>query len=367
MANKTPLYEAHVRLGAKIVDFAGWDMPLHYGSQLDEHNRVRNDAGMFDVSHMTVVDVGGSRARDFLRHLFANDVARLSPGKALYSCMLNEDGGVIDDLIVYYLADQRYRVIVNAATHDKDLAWIRRHAEPYGADIKERTDAALIAVQGPQARDKVHRVLDAAGRERAADLKPFHATELGTLFISRTGYTGEDGYEILVPKGEAEALWMALYDAGVPPIGLGARDTLRLEAGMALYGSDMDENTTPLESGLGWTVAWQPETREFIGRVALETRRDDPNLAKFVGLLLEERGVLRGHQRVYLEGHDVGEITSGSYSPALGHSIALARVAPQVHSECQVEMRGKRVSARVVIPPFVRHGRPCYKDVDSRT
>lgn len=365
MGNRTPLYEAHKRLGAKIVDFAGWEMPLHYGSQLEEHNRVRADAGMFDVSHMTVVDVEGPQAREFLRVLLANDVERLVPGKALYSCMLNQEGGVLDDLIAYFLGDGRYRVIVNAATRDKDLAWMRRQSEAFTLELHERTDTALIAVQGPQARAKAHAVLGDAEREAAAALKPFHAAQAGGLFISRTGYTGEDGYEILVARDRAESLWMALHDAGVPPIGLGARDTLRLEAGMALYGTDMDEAISPLECGLAWTVAWAPETREFIGRKALEARRDDPSLPKLVGLILSERGVLRGHQRVYLGERDVGEITSGSFSPVLGHSIAMARVAPEVHDRCTVDVRGKQLAAKVVVPPFVRHGRPCYKDVPT--
>ena len=365
MGNRTPLYEAHKRLSAKIVDFAGWEMPLHYGSQLEEHNRVRADAGMFDVSHMTVVDVEGPQAREFLRVLLANDVERLVPGKALYSCMLNQEGGVLDDLIAYFLGDGRYRVIVNAATRDKDLAWMRRQSEAFTLELHERTDTALIAVQGPQARAKAHAVLGDAEREAAAALKPFHAAQAGGLFISRTGYTGEDGYEILVARDRAESLWMALHDAGVPPIGLGARDTLRLEAGMALYGTDMDEAISPLECGLAWTVAWAPETREFIGRKALEARRDDPSLPKLVGLILSERGVLRGHQRVYLGERDVGEITSGSFSPVLGHSIAMARVAPEVHDRCTVDVRGKQLAAKVVVPPFVRHGRPCYKDVPT--
>jgi len=365
MGNRTPLFEAHKRLGAKIVDFAGWDMPLHYGSQLDEHNRVRADAGMFDVSHMTVVDVEGPQVREFLRTLLANDVDRLLPGKALYSCMLNQEGGVLDDLIAYFLGEGCYRIIVNAATRDKDLAWMRRQSESFALDLHERTDSALIAVQGPQARAKVHAILRNGERDAVTALKPFHATQADGLFISRTGYTGEDGYEILVPRDRAESLWMALYDAGVPPIGLGARDTLRLEAGMALYGTDMDESISPLECGLAWTVAWAPEDREFIGRKALEARRDDPSLPKFVGLILSERGVLRGHQHVYLGERDVGEITSGSFSPVLGHSIAMARVAPEVHDHCTVEVRGKQLAAKVVIPPFVRHGRACYKDVPA--
>ncbi len=361
MARHTPLHEEHLRLGGKLVDFAGWDMPLHYGSQIDEHNRVRADAGMFDVSHMTILDLAGEETAPFLRRLLANDVGRLVPGKALYSCMLREDGGIIDDLIVYWRGDGRYRMVVNAATHDKDLDWIRTQAQPFAVSVTERCDDALIAVQGPRARDKVHGVLDEDARQTATALAPFHAAECGSLFIARTGYTGEDGYEILVPADEAAALWRALYNGGVHPAGLGARDTLRLEAGMALYGTDMDETVTPLESALGWTVAWEPAERDFIGRAALEARRGDPGLKKLVGLVLEGRGVLRGHQPVYWNGRQAGEITSGSFSPFLKKGIAFARVDAEVEGRCEVEMRGKRLTARVVRPPFVRHGKACYK------
>jgi aminomethyltransferase len=359
MGNKTPLYNEHVRHGAKIVDFAGWDMPLHYGSQIEEHQAVRADAGMFDVSHMTVSDVTGARAFDFLRRVFANDVGRLDAGKALYTCMLNETGGVIDDLIVYRLGDQHYRIITNAATHDKDLAWLRRHAADFGVTLNEIGDTALIAVQGPRARDKVHAVLkDDATRAAVAALGTFRAAQIGDMFISRTGYTGEDGYEILLPAAQAPAFWNALYEAGVRPIGLGARDTLRLEAGMALYGSDMDEAVTPLECGLTWTVAWNPPERDFIGRGRLEADRARP-ARKTIGLVLKEGGVLRAHQQVYVGERAVGEITSGSYSPFLQCSVALARVDSDVADQCTVDVRGRRLPARIVTPPFVRHGKSC--------
>lgn len=359
MGHRTPLYNEHVRHGAKIVDFAGWDMPLHYGSQIEEHQLVRRAAGMFDVSHMTVSDVGGARASDFLRRMFANDVARLDAGKALYTCMLNEDGGVIDDLIVYRLNAQHYRLITNAATRDKDLAWLARHAEEFGVALDARAEYALIAVQGPHARDKVHAVLkDAAVRAAVAALGTFRAVQAGPLFVSRTGYTGEDGYEILLPAAQAPAFWSALYEAGVKPVGLGARDTLRLEAGMALYGSDMDETVTPLECGLAWTVAWNPPDRAFIGRARLEADRARP-ARKSIGLVLREGGVLRAHQQVYLGERAVGEITSGSYSPFLQCSVALARVSSDVADQCTVDVRGRRLAVQVVTPPFVRHGKSC--------
>ncbi|MEJ2509203.1 MAG: glycine cleavage system aminomethyltransferase GcvT [Gammaproteobacteria bacterium] len=359
MGNKTPLYQQHVAMGAKVVDFGGWDMPLHYGSQIEEHHQVRRDAGMFDVSHMTVVDIKGARVRDYLRHLLANNVDRLKePGKALYSCMLNADGGVIDDLIVYFMEDGWFRMVVNAATHDKDMAWLNEQAGAFDVQLEERTDLAMIAVQGPNARERVHQAIP-AGAERAGALAPFFAAMVDGLFIARTGYTGEDGYELMVPNDQVEGLWMRLAELGVKPIGLGARDTLRLEAGMSLYGSDMDETTTPLESGLAWTVAWEPEDRDFIGRAALNRQRQAGVARKLVGLVLEDKGVLRNHQKVIVDGLEDGEITSGSFSPTLGHAIALARVPAGIGANCQVELRGKLVTARVVKPPFVRHGKIC--------
>lgn len=357
MGKKTALYEEHLRLGAKIVDFAGWDMPLHYGSQIEEHCQVRRDSGMFDVSHMTVCDVNGPGARDFMRLVLANDVDRTTAGKALYTCMLNEDGGVIDDLITYNLGQGRFRIITNAATRDKDLAWLRRQAEPFDVSLSEVGSSALIAVQGPAAREKVHSALDAAARAAARQLAPFEAADVGGLFISRTGYTGEDGYEILVSADRAVEFWTALYNAGVKPAGLGARDTLRLEAGMALYGNDMDEAVSPLDAGLAWTVAWKPEDRKFIGRAALEAGRRDESRPRLIGLVLQERGVLREHQKVYNGDRVAGQITSGSYSPFLKRAIALARVAPDVKDRCWVDVRGRRLEANVVKPPFVRHGK----------
>lgn len=361
-AEHTPLHAEHVRLGARMVDFAGWDMPLHYGSQLEEHRRVREDAGMFDVSHMAVSDLRGPGARDLLRRLIANDVDRLVPGKALYACMLNERGGVIDDLIVYRLATAgHYRLVTNAGTRAKDLAWIRECGAAFDASLEERRDVALIAVQGPKARDAVHGVLgDAALARAAAALEPFNAVEGDDHFIARTGYTGEDGYEVMLPAADAPAFWRALLDAGVAPAGLGARDTLRLEAGLALYGQDMDEDVTPLEAGLAWTVAWEPADRDFIGRAALEAVRARPH-RRSVGLVLRDRGVLRPHQRVYRGNRDVGEITSGTFSPVLERAIALARIDEDVVREeipdCSVEVRGRRLEARIVRPPFVRNGR----------
>ena len=358
MGQKTPLYNAHVAMGARLVDFAGWDMPIHYGSQIEEHHAVRQSAGMFDVSHMTVVDLIGEKTRDFLRYLLANNIDKLQEkGKALYSCMLQPDGGVIDDLIVYYLTETWFRLVVNSSTRDKDLAWIQQQATAFQLDIIEQPQLAMIAVQGPQAREKALPLLDAAGRDAAAELSLFYAVEIEDWLVARTGYTGEDGFEIMLPDTDAEAFWNALAEAGVKPCGLGSRDTLRLEAGMNLYGTDMDESVSPLVSGLGWTVGWKPEDRDFIGREALESERTAGPASKFVGLLLEDRGVLRNHQKVVVENGGEGEITSGSFSPTLGRSIALARVPANTGDHCQVEIRGKLLAARVVRPPFVRNGK----------
>lgn len=362
MGNRTPLYDAHLAADAKIVDFGGWDMPIHYGSQIKEHNLVREDAGMFDVSHMTVVDVTGPQARDYLRYLIANDVDKLTfNGKALYSGMLNEQGGVIDDLIVYRM-DPGYRVVVNCATREKDLAWMGKVAEKFDMTLTEQPQLAMIAVQGPSAIAKTMTVLNAAQQAVAKDLAVFQGLPCGEWFIGRTGYTGEDGFEIMLPAGEAVAFWDALRAAGIEPAGLGARDTLRLEAGMNLYGNDMDESISPWEAGMGWTIALNPAERDFIGRKALEAQKAAGVARKFVGLVLETRGVMRGHQAVSLDGVNAdGEITSGTFSPTLQLSIAMARVPANVGDTVYVDMRGKYVAARVVKMPFVRNGQKVYQ------
>ena len=358
MTRRTPLFDLHQKLGARIVDFGGWDMPLQYGSQIAEHHAVRRDAGVFDVSHMCVVEVQGARSRPFLQRLLANDVGRLKvPGKALYGCMLDDAGGVIDDLIVYFLEESAFRAVVNAGTRDKDLEWMRRHAWQFGVEVVERTDLAMLAVQGPQARAKAAGMLSPGGAAAALALEPFFGREVDGWFVARTGYTGEDGFEIMLPAMEAERVWQALNAAGVASCGLGARDTLRLEAGMNLYGSDMDESTHPFESGLGWTVALDPPGRAFIGRDALDAIRACGPQRKLVGLLLEGRGVLRSHQKVLAADAGEGEITSGTFSPTLERSIALARVPAATGASVQVDIRGKLHDARVVRPPFVRHGK----------
>lgn len=360
MDQKTILNQTHRDQGARMVPFGGWDMPVHYGSQIEEHHAVRQDAGMFDVCHMTVLDLRGANVRPFLRHLLANDVAKLKqPGKALYSCMLLEDGGVIDDLIVYFMDEIWFRMVVNAGTTAKDFAWISEQAKAFAVEVKMRRDLGMIAVQGPNARAKAIPLLPAGLRDSAGALKPFVAAHEGEWFVGRTGYTGEDGFEIMLPESETVALWLALSQAGVRPCGLGARDTLRLEAGMNLYGHDMDESVTPLESGLAWTVDFSDAEREFIGRAALQAQIELGGLHEFVGLVLAARGVLRDHLTLFQGDEQVGEITSGGYSPTLEKSIALARIKPGCQTGLTVDMRGKRLPVTLVKPPFVRHGKAC--------
>jgi len=352
----TPLNALHRKMGARMVDFGGWDMPLHYGSQIDEHHKVRRDCGIFDVSHMLAIDVRGKRARDLLAHTLANDVERLQqPGKALYSCMLNPAGGVLDDLIVYFFNETNFRLVVNAGTADKDYAWLTAQRDKVASDVEvtSRRDLALIAVQGPHARAKPYLALPATQTE-GERLAPFSAAYVGETMIARTGYTGEDGFEIVLPAAEAVIAWQRLHELAVTPAGLGARDTLRLEAGMNLYGQDMDESTTPLETGLTWTVDMRT-ARDFIGRNALENRTSARHA---VGLVLLDKGVMRSHH-VVNTAHGAGEITSGGYGPTLDRSIALARVpnAVQPGADVTVDVRGKPLRARVVKPPFVRNGK----------
>ena len=368
----TPLNSAHRAAGAKMVDFGGWDMPVNYGSQIEEHHAVRTDAGMFDVSHMCVVDVEGANARSFLRGLLANNVDKLQvEGKALYSCMLNESGFVIDDLIVYFFREDWFRLVVNAGTAIKDIAWIEAQnaTTNSGVTITQRRDGiggdanasmALIAVQGPNARAKVYQVLPTA-QAAAEAMKPFNAvivkdTPFGEVMVARTGYTGEDGFELAFPAAQAENAWNALIAAGVKPAGLGARDTLRLEAGMNLYGQDMDDTVNPLDAGLAWTIDLV-SGRDFVGKAALQAMGQR---FQFVGLILREKGgVLRAHQKVIAASGSTGEITSGTFSPTMQQAIALARVPMDVAigDTVKVEIRDKQLAASVVKLPFVRNGK----------
>lgn len=357
MIAKTPLHADHLAMGAKMVDFHGWEMPLHYGSQLDEHHYVRKDAGMFDVSHMTVVDILGAGGRQFLRKLLTNDVDLLEhTGRALYSCMCNEHGGVIDDLIVYQRASDNYRLVLNSATRTQDLAWIRKKSEGFAVGLQERNELAMLAVQGPEAIKKTMTILSPAQIDAVSTLTCFECVDVDNWFFARTGYTGEDGLEIILPKEEISNLWSSLFKTGVKPCGLAARDTLRLEAGMLLYGQDMDETTTPLESGLEWVVKWQPEERDFIGMGALLSQKQQGLKRKLVGLILQDKGIMRAGQTVVVEGHANGIITSGTYSPTLGKSIALARVPTTIGEQVMVDIRGKLIPAQVGKPRFVKRG-----------
>lgn len=356
MTNKTVLHEKHLEAGAKMVDFHGWEMPINYGSQIEEHNAVRNDAGMFDVSHMTIVDVVGAQACDYLRHLLANDVAKLQDkGKALYSGMLNHEGGVVDDLIVYHFDKTNYRLVVNSATREKDMNWLNSNAEGFDVTITERPEFAMIAVQGPNAKQKAATLFSDAQKEAVAGMKVFYGVQAENLFIATTGYTGEAGYEIIVPNDMAADFWQGLLDAGVAPCGLGARDTLRLEAGMNLYGQDMDETVSPLAANMGWTITWEPADRDFVGRKALEAQKQ-AGTDKLVGLVMTDKGVLRSGLKVKVSEGE-GVITSGTFSPTLGHSIAMARLPATQDTTAEVEMRKKWVTVNIVKPSFVRNGK----------
>jgi len=353
---RTPLYQCHIESGGKLVDFAGWEMPVNYGSQIEEHHCVRQHAGMFDVSHMTIVDISGRSAHAYLSKLLANNIDKASPqGRALYSCMLDEKGGVIDDLIAYNIGENAYRLVVNAGTRDKDLAWMRSH-QLDDMDISERPELAMIAVQGPDTPELLHTMLGPVEGQRLTQLSRFCAENFGKWFVARTGYTGEDGFEIALPASEAMALWSKLIDVGVRPCGLGARDTLRLEAGMNLYGNDMDEAVTPLDCGLAWTVAWQPQERDFIGRSALEQQLSGDSAHVFCGLVLQGRGVLRHGQEIYQADAPIGVVTSGTFSPTLQKSIAFARLRKPVSGTCDVKIRENLIPADIVKLPFYKNG-----------
>ena len=357
MGNRTPLFEAHLAAGAKMVDFGGWDMPLNYGSQLEEHHAVRRDAGVFDVSHMTVIDVSGSDAFSFLRYCLANDVARLDAmGRALYAVLLNASAGIVDDLIVYR-RNGDFRLVVNAGTREAVLANINSHAASFDVSVVHRGELAMLAVQGPAA---VERVIGICGIAEIDALAPFSMLERDDWMIARTGYSGEDGVELVLPDDAIAGVWSDLLAAGVAPAGLAARDTLRLEAGLNLYGQDMDAKTHPLEANLGWTIAWQPETRDFVGREALTAIREAGSQWKLTGVVLECRGIMRHGYSVVTEAGE-GTVTSGIFSPTLGYSVALARVPRAAAGVCEVEIRGKHRSARLVRPPFVRNGIRVHK------
>ena len=356
MSKPTPLIDTHVAAGGRMVDFAGWQMPLHYGSQLKEHEQVRAGCGLFDVSHMTIIDIEGEERLDFLRFVGANDPGKLQPGQAQYGVLLDDDAGIIDDLIVYRLGDD-YRAVVNSATRESVLDAFAEIGDRFDARIVERPGEAMVAVQGPRAMDTF---AAASGTDAANGLSPFHALRVHDWTIARTGYTGEDGLEIMLPGDQAAALWRRLTEAGGVACGLGARDTLRLEAGLNLYGQDMTRDNHPLESNLGWTIAWQPDDRAFRGRAALEARRGS-YAHKLTGIVLDAKGVMRHDQVVDCGESGKGVVTSGIFSPTLGYSVGLARVPRGARGDCSVEIRGKHLPARIVKPPFVRNGKQVFE------
>lgn len=358
---RTPLFDAHITHNGKLVDFGGWELPVNYGSQIVEHEAVRNDAGMFDVSHMLVSDVVGDNAKAFFQKLIANDVAKLSfVGKALYSAMLNDNGGVIDDLIVYRTneAETNYRIVSNGATREKDLAQFNKIGSEFGVTITPRYELAMLAVQGPKAIEKLLSIRP-TWADKVNALKPFVGVDLGDdWFVARTGYTGEDGVEVIMPASQAVEFFNELAKVGVQPCGLGARDTLRMEAGMNLYGNDMTDDVSPLEAGMAWTVDLKDENREFVGKSALVALKSSGVKVKQVGLLMEGKGgVLRGGMEVVTENGN-GITTSGVFSPSLQQSIAIARVPSEFSGDkAKVIMRGKEVEVRVLKLPFVRNGK----------
>ncbi len=369
--HRTPFYQSHLDHNGKIVDFSGWELPINYGSQIQEHEAVRTDAGMFDVSHMVVTDITGEQAKAWLQKLLANDVAKLKfVGKALYSAMLNEQGGVIDDLIVYRMneAETDYRIVSNAATRDKDLAQFEKVAADFGVIITERPELAMLAVQGPNAIEKLTQAKP-NWADTLQGLKAFVGKDLAEIegkdwFVAKTGYTGEDGVEVILPKQQAGEFFTLLKTNGIAPAGLGARDTLRMEAGMNLYGHEMDETINPYECGMAWTLAVKDD-RDFIGRNAMidkqaAAEKDGTDVMQ-VGLVLEGRGVLREGMAVTLANGKTGVTTSGTFSPSLKHAIAIARLPKTADTTATVDIRGTQTPVRIVALPFVRHGKKQFE------
>jgi aminomethyltransferase len=362
LGKRTFLYKKHLTASAKIIDFAGWDMPIHYGSQIEEHHIVRRSAGVFDVSHMTIVDVSGRDSRNYLQYLLSNDVGKLTDrGQALYSAMLNHDGYILDDLIVYRMSFG-FRVVVNCATREKDLRWMIQNTDGFRVSVQEKPKLAILAVNGPDSIQKFCEALAGPIAEEAQKLLNFQGQELDACFIARTGYTGEQGLEVILPEEDAPEFWDKFLKAGIKPAGLGARDTLRLEAGMNLYGQDMDETTSPLSANMDRTIAYTPAEREFIGKPALIAHKalyDAGKAPELKGLVLESRGILRTGQTLITDQGE-GIVTSGGFSPTLKHSIALARI-PSNSKTCKVDLRGTPTPVRIVKPNFVRFGKKIFE------
>ncbi len=355
----TPLYEAHLAAGGRMVPFAGWEMPVQYAGIGDEHQAVRTHAGLFDVSHMGEIRLEGPRALDAVQRLITNDASRLAVGQGLYSPMCLPSGGIVDDLTVFRTDEAAYLIVVNAARHAVDLAWIQEHAA--GATVRDLSDeTALLALQGPRAAA----ILDAAGGGAATGLPAYHCAGGQTIAgvrcaVSRTGYTGEDGFEIACPWDAAPAVWAALLEAGrahgLIPAGLGARDTLRLEAGYMLYGNDIDEQTTPLEARLGWTVKLEKEA--FIGRDALLRQKARGIARRIAGFETAERAIPRQHCAIRSDGRPVGEVTSGTFAPTLRRPVGLGYVPTALATPgaaLEIDIRGRSVAATVVRLPFYR-------------
>ncbi len=356
MSIKTPLYQTHANLAAQFTDFAGYTLPLHYGSSSNEHQMVRESAGMFDASHMVIVDLHGNDATAWLRQLLSNDVAKLTNGRALYTCMCRESGGVIDDLIVYRLADDRYRLILNAANREKDLAWMEAHRPP-SIRTHEIQGQAVIAIQGPDAVRLTQAAL--AEMDRPMDvlaMNRFSAVESGDWFVARTGYTGEDGLEIVLPASQSATLWAALAAQDIGPAGLGARESLRVEAGLCLYGQELDEEHTPAESGIASTIDIEDPDRDFIGRDVLEDHKLFGGRCRQVGIVLDGRGAVSKGQAVELVGKTIGRITSSTFSPTREVSLALARVDREFKGGCDVNSGDRLIAAHIASIPFVPHG-----------
>jgi aminomethyltransferase len=360
---KTPLHGIHVEEGGRMVPFAGWEMPVQYSGVLDEHTAVRTRAGMFDVSHMGEVEVRGPGALDYLQHVTSNDVSRLTPGRVQYSALTTPKGTFVDDLLVYRMFEGDYLLVINAANTPKDLAWLRTHAQGFDVRVEDVSDRYFqIAVQGPRAQEILQPLTPAV----LPGIK-YYAFERSKVagvpaLVSRTGYTGEDGFEIYGPWSEAEAIWRALREAGKPagmiPAGLGARDTLRLEAKMALYGNDIDDTTTVYEADLGWIV--KLEKGEFLGRAPLALQKAEGTARKLVGFETEGRAVARHGHPVLVEGVPSGSVTSGSFSPTLKKNIGLAYLPPgaaEPGTRFEVEIRGRRERAVVVPTPFYKRSR----------
>ena len=351
--NKTPLHNAHIQLGAKMVNFSNWEMPISYSSLIKEHNAVRNAAGIFDVSHMSVFDFDGGNQIAFFKKIFANDIKKIyKDNKAIYGALLNEEGGILDDLIIYH-ANNKFRLVSNCSTREQNKQWLEKHAVEFGVKVMERSDMGILAIQGPNALKKILEIKEIDAQVNT--LQSFGCMFEGDKLYARTGYTGEDGLELIVPTQDINHLWDQALELGCTPIGLGARDTLRLEAGLNLYGNDMTINNHPYESNLGWTIDMSDKNREFIGKNALLSI-DQSKSQKIVGIILQDKGVLRsGYEITHEQGK--GVVLSGSYSPTLQSSIGLARVDQGYKENGKVMIRNKVLNIDFVSPRFLGQGK----------